>query len=220
MHGTSSRDLREALHWVEENSPFSGLLSPSTRVIARAAARAVLRHVGTAGAPKLLDVGCGHMDKTAVFSRLGFECSAVDDLRNPWHEAAGARTRIVAFALRAGIDFRVSSAGRGPLPVPTDHFDVVTLTDVVEHMHDSPWALLDTAGVHLKPGGILCITTPNSVNLRKRLSVLSGRTNYPPVEQFFRAPPPWRGHVREYTLREATYVCREAGFEIVLRGPL
>lgn len=207
--------IRDALRWVEENCPFAERLSPSARVIARTVARAVLRCVGTADAPRLLDIGCGPMDKTAIFGRLGFSCSAVDDLGNPWHAAKGVRTRIAAFALCAGIDFHVRAAGREPLPFPAEHFDVVTLLDVIEHMHDSPWPLLDAAGLHLKPGGVLFISTPNSVNLRKRLSVLCGRTNYPPLEHFFRAASPWRGHVREYTLKEAAYACREAGFEVL-----
>src|SRR5208283_1371721 len=71
------------------------------------------------------------------------------------------------------------------------------------------------AGNFLRDGGLLCVTVPNSVNLRKRVSVLTGRTNYPPIEHFFNAPEQWRGHVREYTLNEMKYVCLEMGFEVL-----
>ena len=70
-------------------------------------------------------------------------------------------------------------------------------------------------GIYAKDGGVLVIVMPNSVNLRKRLSVLSGRTNYPPVDQFFHSSGIWRGHVREYTLSEMEYICKQNGFEIV-----
>jgi hypothetical protein len=40
-------------------------------------------------------------------------------------------------------------------------------------------------------------------------------TNYPPVDQFFHSSETWRGHVREYTLRETEYIVHSAGFEIL-----
>jgi hypothetical protein len=70
-------------------------------------------------------------------------------------------------------------------------------------------------GAFARPGGLLVIVMPNSVNLRKRLSVLMGRTNYPPVDMFFNCIGHWRGHVREYTLRETEYICSASGFEVV-----
>ena len=57
---------------------------------------------------------------------------------------------------------------------------------------------------------------PNSVNLRKRLSVVIGNTNFPPVEMFFHCIESWRGHVREYTLKETDYICQSSGFEILM----
>ena len=59
---------------------------------------------------------------------------------------------------------------------------------------------------------------PNSVNLRKRLSVLTGSTNYPPVDQFYYSLGTWRGHVREYTLKETIYICEASGFEILSKS--
>jgi SAM-dependent methyltransferase len=94
-------------------------------------------------------------------------------------------------------------------------FDVVTMFAVIEHLHESPRALLNLAGELLRPSGILCITMPNAVNLRKRLSVLTGRSNYPSIEQFFYSAGSWRGHVREYTLDETRWICEAAGFKVV-----
>lgn len=62
------------------------------------------------------------------------------------------------------------------------------------------------------------MTMPNSVNLRKRLSVMLGRSNYPSVEMFYENIGQWRGHVREYTLLEQEYILRKNGFSILFSG--
>jgi hypothetical protein len=41
---------------------------------------------------RLLDIGCGPMDKTAVLGKLGLECHGIDDLADEWQ-----RFRIRAF---------------------------------------------------------------------------------------------------------------------------
>ena len=58
---------------------------------------------------------------------------------------------------------------------------------------------------------------PNSVNLRKRIAVLRGRTNYVNAGEFFYSTGTWRGHVREYTLAETAYIVEQAGFEVVVK---
>jgi hypothetical protein len=48
------------------------------------------------------------------------------------------------------------------------------------------------------PNGLLFVTVPNAANIRKRLALLSGRTNYQRFDMFYWYPGHWRGHVREY----------------------
>jgi SAM-dependent methyltransferase len=163
---------------------------------------------------RLLDIGCGQMDKTAVFQKLGLDCHALDDLTDEWHSWGNNQERILQFAEQQGIRFHLGETGES-VPFEEGSFDVVTLFDIIEHLHESPRGILNVAGRFLKPEGTLCVTMPNSVNLRKRLSVLRGKTSYPPVEQFYLTPRAWRGHVREYTLDEAAYIVRETGFEIL-----
>lgn len=154
------------------------------------------------------------MDKTAVFRKLGLECYAIDELTDEWHYWGNNQEKILQFAEQQGIRFHLGRTGDS-VPFAERSFDVVTLFDIIEHLHESPRDILNTAGRFLKTGGALCVTMPNSVNLRKRLSVLVGKTNYPPVNQFYLSPRGWRGHVREYTLDEAVYIVRATGFEIL-----
>ena len=202
-----------AVDEVQAAFPFPGYISNGERHGLAYVIPEVVRRVKAGGTPRLLDIGSGPMEKTAVFAMMGFECAAVDDLGDPWHQRGDNRERIQAFARARGIHFHRQDGIHG-LPVEPESFDVVTIFDMIEHLHASPRDILNTAGTHLKPGGLLAVTMPNSVNLRKRLSVLRGRTNYPSVDQFYLSPDGWRGHVREYTLSEAAHLCEMAGFVV------
>ena len=193
--------------------PFPGYISSGERHGLAHVIPEVARRVKAEGTPRLLDIGSGPMDKTAVFQAMGFACSAVDDLGDPWHRRGDNLEKIEAFARANGIAFHLQE-GPNTLPFPAGSFDVVTVFDVIEHLHESPRELLNTAGAQLKPGGVLAVVMPNAVNLRKRLAVLRGRTNYPAVDQFYLSPQGWRGHVREYTLGEMVRVCEVAGFQV------
>jgi SAM-dependent methyltransferase len=149
---------------------------------------------------RVLDFGSGPCDKTALLASLGYQCSAYDDLSDPWHEVGDHRQRIFDFARSVGIDFRrASEKNSAPLPFDRESFDMVTLMDVLEHFHDSPREVLNDLVELLKPGGFLVVTVPNAVNARKRLAVVAGRTNMPRYAHFYWNPGPWRAHVREYT---------------------
>jgi SAM-dependent methyltransferase len=210
-----NKRLTDACVTVERNFPFRGYLDRTWKKQIAPLATAVLRNVqGDRERPTLIDIGCGPMDKTAVFQALGFDCWAVDDLSDPWVQRLDAVEKIREFAVQMGIRFHLGRFEDAP-QILLGSFDVVTMFAVIEHLHESPRTLLNLSGELLRPGGILCITMPNSVNLRKRLAVFTGRTNYPNIEQFYYSPGSWRGHVREYTLDETRWICQAAGFQVV-----
>ena len=104
---------------------------------------------------KLLDVGSGPMDKTAVLQKIGFECSAVDDLGDPWHKLDGKTEAIVNFGRRMGIDFYSQNDEDFTIPFEFNYFDVVTSIAVIEHLHETPRLILNSMGNHLKRGNII-----------------------------------------------------------------
>jgi SAM-dependent methyltransferase len=213
MQIPSADEVLRTVDRVHAGFPFPGYVVAAVRHGLAHVVPEVARHVRAEGKPKLLDIGSGPMDKTAVFQALGFECSAVDDLGDPWHRRGDNLQKIQAFARASGIRFHLQD-GTYAIPFPPASFDVVTIFDVIEHLHESPRGILNAAGTQLKTGGVLAVTMPNAVNLRKRLSVLRGRTNYPDVDQFYLSPQGWRGHVREYTLDETAHLCEAAGFRV------
>ena len=209
--------VQEAVQQTIATFPFSGYMTPGgdPRATYFTIGEAALRHLGPG--TRVLDFGCGPMDKTAVLSRMGFDCAGYDDLRDYWHNLEDNRNKILEFARDAKIDFKVADGSA--LPFAPDSFDLVMLLDVIEHLHDSPKDLLNDLLGLVKPGGLLMITVPNAVNVRKRLDVLRGRTNYPSYESFYWYPGPWRGHVREYVKGDLERLTRFLGLDLVeLRG--
>ena len=89
--------------------------------------------------------------------------------------------------------------------------DVVTCFDSLEHWHHSPRPVFAEAFRVLKPGGVLFLAGPNAVNLRKRIAVPLGRSNWSRFEDWF-YPDEFRGHVREPILADLLRLVGELGF--------
>jgi 2-polyprenyl-3-methyl-5-hydroxy-6-metoxy-1,4-benzoquinol methylase len=66
-----------------------------------------------------------------------------------------------AIARANGLDVHVGHAGRYDA---RREFDVVIASEVIEHMLE-PQLLLENAARHLRPGGMLLLTTPNGYGL-------------------------------------------------------
>jgi len=157
---------------------------------------------------KILDVGCGPCDLTAIIAKLGYDVVGCDDLSDSWHLIGNNRERIVDFAQKMGIKLMVESIERAKLE--QDSFDAVLMIDLLEH-HTSPRQLLNLALTLLKPNGLLLIETPNSAMLAKRLLLLCGKSNYPDVNFVFFNVGAYRGHVREYTISEIKLLLKFIG---------
>lgn len=163
---------------------------------------------------RLLDIGCGALDKPFVFQQMGYQCFGCDTFEDPWHSKPENLDPVLNFAKQLGVPVH-TQGGDYSLPWEPQSFDIVTITNVIEHLHESPREILNFAGEYLKPEGLLLVSMPNSVNLRKRLDVIMGRTNYTPVQGFYDYIGPWTGHVREFTLEETSQIVEWTGFQVV-----
>mgnify|MGYP001174102857 CR=1 FL=1 len=66
----------------------------------------------------------------------------------------------------------------------------------------------------LKPGGVLVVTTPNLLSLRKRLWFLCGLNQIGQLKEFFESNP-FVEHIREFTVNEVSQIVEWAGFEVI-----
>lgn len=146
---------------------------------------------------KILDIGCGPCDLTAILTKLGYNLSGVDDLRDPWHLIGDNRERIKNFANKMGIKFINETMKSAKLEEKS--FDAVLLLDILEHS-PHPRLLINRAISVIKPCRLLLIESPNSAALAKRILLLVGKSNYPDVNFIYFNVGSYRGHIREYNI--------------------
>jgi SAM-dependent methyltransferase len=96
---------------------------------------------------RLLDVGCGNGIFLLQLRSLGWDVAGVEP--DPKSAAAAAA---------AGLNVRVGVLEEQSLP--DDHYDAITLSHVLEHLHQ-PRETLRFCRRILKPGGTLYVATPN-----------------------------------------------------------
>ena len=202
---------REAFNFLKSNYPIPNYLN-GTEVEHIFMANVVRQFLPEGG--RILDIGCGGMNKSALIALLGYEVHGADDFQDPWHLRDDNLAKLRRFAKNFRITLTIQRPGHYGLDYPENYFDGCIISNVIEHLNESPRDLLNNAGLFVREGGYLFVTMPNSVNLRKRLSVLRGKSNYPSVQMFYHCIGSWRGHVREYTLPEQEYILRKNGFTI------
>lgn len=112
---------------------------------------------GPGRSPRVLDIGCGTGFLLEQLAERGYSGVGVDlspesvVIANRRLEELGASDRLSA---------QVGSA----YEPPEGPFDLITLTDVLEHLEDPRACLTALRGV-LAPGGLLVVSTPNRLSL-------------------------------------------------------
>lgn len=94
------------------------------------------------------------------------------------------------------------------LPFANESFSVVTALEILEHIIDTDFFLLEVSRV-LKPGGIFCLSTPNINMLKNRLRVPLGL--YPYGLEWHTVIH----HVRLYNLKTLCTHLQQSGFKII-----
>lgn len=206
----SESELQRAWGFVNQEFPFEGYIRPARKTGYFEMVRKIAKW--TKRDARVLDFGAGPCDKTALFSQTGMNVTAFDNLEDAWHKLGNNRSMILEFAKRMGIRYLLPRPEE-PLPFKGEQFDVVMTHDVLEHWHSSPRVILNILLGCLKPGGVLAITVPNAANLRKRIHILLGKTNYNRFEYFYWYPGLWNGHVREYVQNDLKLLNKYLGLE-------
>jgi 2-polyprenyl-3-methyl-5-hydroxy-6-metoxy-1,4-benzoquinol methylase len=115
---------------------------------------------------RVLDVGCGDGEFLAEMRAAGWRAEGLD-----------TDARAVARARERGLDVREGTLRPG-MYAP-ESFDAVTLSHVIEHLHD-PVAMLGTCAVIVRRDGVVWIATPNLASRGHRRYGRSWRGLEPP----------------------------------------
>lgn len=142
---------------------------------------------------RLLDVGAGNGEYLLSIQSAGWKTVGVEP------DAAAA-----AVAVRAGLDVRQGNIHS--LESEPASFDVITMSHVIEHVHE-PRAVLSEAFQLLRPGGILYLETPNIESYGHRRFGCHWRGLEPPR------------HLVLFNWSSLEEILRVIGFDVIKRRP-
>ena len=145
-----------------------------------------------------LDVGCGAGLLCEPLARLGADVTGVDAAPE---NAVAARAHAAQSGLK--IDYRageLSAQGLG-------QFDLVTSMEVIEHVAD-PAAFITELAAHLKPDGLMILSTPNRTTASRLFLVEAAER----LGQVPRGTHDWDQFV---TPDELTALLADAGLQVV-----
>lgn len=105
---------------------------------------------------RLLDIGCGCGDALFFFQEKGFECHGIE-----------IDSRAVAFCREKDLNVKQYTT-LDRLEYPDNHFDVIILAQVIEHIGSSDNLFREIKRI-LRPNGKVYITTPNFSSYIRRI---------------------------------------------------
>ncbi len=103
----------------------------------------------------LLEIGCGSGSMLQIMQGLGWKVEGVE-----------VDTKAVEIARSKGLN--VNDGDLSSQKYPDDHFDAITMSHVIEHVHD-PFCLLQECHRILKPNGMISIVTPNALSFGHKI---------------------------------------------------
>jgi 2-polyprenyl-3-methyl-5-hydroxy-6-metoxy-1,4-benzoquinol methylase len=172
---------------------------------------ALVQRYGKPGG-RICDIGGGVGLFAPGCAALGYQTTLVDDFNDEINLRSG-KGAFVAHA-RHGVKIISCDVIAEPLEFPENSFDVVTTFDSMEHWHHSPKRLFHMLKKALTPDGVFIIGVPNCNNLRKRVMTLLGRGHWSEM-RFWYEPDVFRAHVREPSVSDLRYICKDLHLDIL-----
>lgn len=140
----------------------------------------------------ILDVGCSSGTFLKSARKLNFNIEGVEPAK-----------AAVATARQSG--FKVYEGELGHKDIPKNHFNALTLFEVIEHLND-PRQLLQQCKEILKPGGILVIGTGNTDSWTQK--IMGNRWEYYDIAKH-------GGHISFFNTNSIKLLAEDTGFEVV-----
>ncbi|MEF8698637.1 MAG: methyltransferase domain-containing protein [Candidatus Accumulibacter sp. UW20] len=169
----------------------------------------------------IIDLGGGLSPVNGVLAMLGMNVIVYDLLSVYWDDrfhTSAQNQSLFKILQKCGVRFIEKNLDQLDLTesYPHNSADIIVSHHCIEHFHNSPKALLESAIKVVKPDGRLIIEVPNAANALKRLRLLFGHTNYPSYKEYYESDK-YYGHVREYTtedLKSLAQYLRQSDFKL------
>jgi 2-polyprenyl-3-methyl-5-hydroxy-6-metoxy-1,4-benzoquinol methylase len=161
-----------------------------------------IQSLGLSAKAKILDIGVYPPHLFKAFHELG-------------HDVFGISSRHERVSVK---NVSILNIEKDHFPYTNNEFNLVVMTEVIEHLTGNPRVYLDEIRRVLKPNGFLLITTPNAVHLKNRAKVLIGQSPAFPVDQLLETKQDddsiYFRHNREFTKEELTKIVVNSGFTV------
>ena len=117
------------------------------------------------------------------------------------------------------VDLEIVDLNKGSLPYADDTYDLITITEVIEHL-ENYHSILREASRILRKGGQIIITTPNILNLKSRIGYFkSGFWNlFGPLPLDRKCLESTAGHITPVHYFHLAYSLSHADFENIILG--
>jgi 2-polyprenyl-3-methyl-5-hydroxy-6-metoxy-1,4-benzoquinol methylase len=164
---------------------------------------------------QVLDIGAHNGFATKLFAELGYTATACDgvDIEDRSELMSSLGDRFIQYNLNAP----------NPLiELDSEHYDIVFMGEIFEHILNTPARLLRNVARSLKPSGLLILTTPNPATIANAIRLLLGDSHFRGSHRFahtakienceITSDPSI--HYREYTTSELSSLIHSTGLLI------
>ena len=158
---------------------------------------------------RVCDLGGGTSVFAPLLAVMGMDAVLVDDFRDIAHFKEG-KEDLEAVHKPLGVPIVSRDVVGQGLDFPDASFDAITCFESMEHWHASPRRVFRDVMRCLAPGGWFILSVPNAVDLKKRIETLFGVAQWSTLQQWYETEE-FRGHVREPTRRDLTYIAQDMG---------
>ena len=155
----------------------------------------------------VLDIGCSKCSLLLVFIKLGY-ANLYGIENEPYKKELWLKDPKIFDKYwgneKGKIKLAICDIDTEVLPFDSNSKSIIILNQVFEHLHNPSRILREVFRV-LKKDGILMIGTPNVANLKNRIYLSLGKSNYWPLDGFLKmrdGNEKFVEHVREYTMEE------------------
>lgn len=151
----------------------------------------------------LLEIGSGNGD-TSEYALQQKKCGKCYGIE--LSESAAA------LAIGKKHDILIGDIENMVIDFPLDHFDVLIISEVLEHLRD-PWSTLKRLKKHLKADAIIISGSPNVCHHSVLYNLLSGKWKYEPSGIFDET------HLRWFSPSNYRDLFIDSGYEVIECGP-